>query len=470
MAGRDFALIKRAMRHELDPRNFSAAGDGITNDTAAVQAAIDEAISLGATVDLGGRSYLVDTLVFDGSFFGIRNGTLIASTNIPASGAILLSLAGGADETVNQALLDGIYGTDVYLVRTNVAGSLEGVHFDDVTFVGGANDIRGIWATGFTRGCRIMGCYFDGVDADGICLNGSWSFSLINNFYDGAGVGISLGRTGNGERSGAIVVNAACIVDNELTGGTSGMIWNFGAGGSVVGNRFEFLSADGFASQSVTGLTVMGNYFEDCDGDNLDMGGTNGTDFADGWVVIGNYLNNDSGAGNNIRLDGVKNCTIGPNYFGGTRTQHYFIPSAGGGLNVLDNDIYVPDLTSTYITNPEELDASTNNIRFPGGKKVDNQQNADYTFTIHDPARITRKNSGGAGETWTIPANSSVPFRVGTVLEGVNYGGGTLSIAITTDTLHHSAGTGTRTIASGSYFRIIKVTSTVWAIEGTGIT
>ena len=363
MAGRDFALIKRAMRHELDPRNFGAAGDGVTNDTAGVKAAINEAISLGADVDLGGRNYLVDTLDFDGSFFGIKNGTLIASDNIPDDGAILLSLSGANaddDDDVNQPLLDAIYGSGVYSVRTSVVGSLEGVHIDNVTFVGNANAIRALWATRFTRGCRVTGCYFDGIDGAGVVLNGSWSFSLIHNFYDGAGVAYELGLTGNGEGAGAIAVNAPDIVGNELTGGTSGLIWNFGAGGAVVGNRFEFLTLDGFASQSVTGITVIGNYFEDCDGDNLDMGGTNGTDFADGWWVIGNHFNNESGGGHNIRLDGVKNCRIGPNYFGGTRTQHYFIPSGGGGANVLQNHIWVPAISSTYITNSSELSETTN--------------------------------------------------------------------------------------------------------------
>lgn len=367
MAGRDFALLKRAMRNEYDPRNFGAAGDGVTNDTAGVLAAIQAAIATSGAVYLGDRSYVVDTLPFDGSFFEIRGpGKLIASSNIPASGAILLSLSGANsddDDDINQPLLDGIYGSGVYSVRTSVVGSLEGVHIDNVTFVANSAAIRGIWATRFTRGCRIMGCYFDGFDGDAVCINGSWSFALIDNYCEGDGTngtGFSLGRTGNGEGAGAVAVNAPCIIGNEITGHSSGMIWNFGSGGAVVGNRFEFNAVDGFASQSVVGLTVTGNYFEQNDGDNLDMGGTNGTDFADGWFVVGNYFNNTSGGGHNIRLDGVKNCRLGPNYFGGTRTQHYFIPSGGGGANVLQNHIWVPAISSTYISNNTELSETTN--------------------------------------------------------------------------------------------------------------
>lgn len=486
-----FALIKRAafsepIQAELDlgvtvvdgryavgdPRRYGALADGTNNDTVPVQAAFDVVAELAnySAVDFGGLNYLVDTLSLDGRDLTIRHGSLTASANIPASGAIILSLAGGSDTTNNQGVLDPIYGTSVQSVRTKVPGSMENVHIDDVKFIGGANAIKGFWATGFTRGCRVMGCHFEGCDEFDIAINGSWTFSLINNLCEGDGTngtGIGLGVNGNGQRSGTSVVNAPFLSGNECTGHNNGMIWNFGSGGSVSGNTFEVNVTDGFASQSVVGIEVLGNYFENNDGDNLDLGGTNGVDFVDGWVISGNHFQNSSG--HNIRLDGVKNCRIGPNHFGGS-SAHYFLNSGGGGVNVLDNEIYVPGLSSTYITNLTELDASTNDIVIPGGKKPINTQNGNYTFTLRDPALITRKASGGAGETWTIPANSSVPFAIGSVLEGVNNGGGTLTIAITTDTLTHTAGTGSRTIADGGHFRIKKVASTSWSIEGSGIT
>jgi hypothetical protein len=145
-----------------DPRRYGA-GRNSTNDTAALQTAIDvvSALENRSVVDLDGQTYVTETLTFDARRIRIANGTLAAHADIPAGGAILLSLAGGGDTTVNQALLDGIYGSSVYSVRTAISGSLENVHLENLTLVGvEGTDLRGIWVTGFTRGCRIAGCYF----------------------------------------------------------------------------------------------------------------------------------------------------------------------------------------------------------------------------------------------------------------------------------------------------------------------
>jgi hypothetical protein len=101
-----------------------------------------------------------------------------------------------------------------------------------------------------------------------------------------------------------------------------------------------------------------------------------------------------------------------------------------------------------------------------------NSQNGNYTLVIGDAGKLINKTSGGAGETITIPANGSVAFPVGTMVSINNDGGGTLSIAITTDTLAWPAGaaTGTRTLANNGLAVITKVTSTKWKITGVGLT
>ena len=99
-----------------------------------------------------------------------------------------------------------------------------------------------------------------------------------------------------------------------------------------------------------------------------------------------------------------------------------------------------------------------------------NTQNGNYTLVMGDAGKMIRKSSGGAGETITIPANASVAFPIGTVIEIVNDGGGTLSIAITTDTLEqYGGGTGTRTLADNGKAVIEKVASTTWKISGIGL-
>ena len=100
-----------------------------------------------------------------------------------------------------------------------------------------------------------------------------------------------------------------------------------------------------------------------------------------------------------------------------------------------------------------------------------NIQNASYTLLLTDASKAIYKASGGAGETITIPANASVAFPIGTVIEVINQGGGTLSLAITTDTLTllGAGSTGTRTISDDGSAVIRKVTATAWVVSGAGV-
>lgn len=101
-----------------------------------------------------------------------------------------------------------------------------------------------------------------------------------------------------------------------------------------------------------------------------------------------------------------------------------------------------------------------------------NTQNGDYTLVLLDASKTIHKVSGGSGETITIPANASVAFPTGTLIAVENDGGGTLDIAITSDTLTSSADntTGTRTLADGGSAVMEKMTSTTWKIAGNQMT
>lgn len=78
----------------------------------------------------------------------------------------------------------------------------------------------------------------------------------------------------------------------------------------------------------------------------------------------------------------------------------------------------------------------------------------------------------GTAQTITIPANSSVPFEIGTTIVIVNAASVTTSIAITTDTLLLAGvgTTGTRTLAAHGVATCLKITSTSWIISGNGLT
>ena len=101
-----------------------------------------------------------------------------------------------------------------------------------------------------------------------------------------------------------------------------------------------------------------------------------------------------------------------------------------------------------------------------------NAQVTNYTLVLADSGKQIYMAAAQAATTYTIPANSSVPFPVGTAVTFVNSSTNNMTISITTDTLTLSpAGTsGSRTLAQYGIATAIKVTSTLWYISGTGLT
>ena len=102
-----------------------------------------------------------------------------------------------------------------------------------------------------------------------------------------------------------------------------------------------------------------------------------------------------------------------------------------------------------------------------------NSQSAAYTLVLADAGKhIFHPSSDANARTYTIPANSSVDYTIGTAITFVNMTSQVVSIAITTDTMYlSSAGTtGTRSLAQYGSATAIKMTSTTWLISGSGLT
>ena len=103
-----------------------------------------------------------------------------------------------------------------------------------------------------------------------------------------------------------------------------------------------------------------------------------------------------------------------------------------------------------------------------------NSQSAAYTLVLTDSGKhILHPSADTTARTFTIPANSSVAFPIGTAITFINQNGaGVVTIAITTDTMRLAGAgtTGSRTLAANGVATCIKVTSTEWIISGVGLT
>lgn len=129
--------------------------------------------------------------------------------------------------------------------------------------------------------------------------------------------------------------------------------------------------------------------------------------------------------------------------------------------------------TITSLANGTTVSDGTNTYSVGYLDIPQNSQSADYTLVLSDAGKhIYHPTTDTSARLWTIPANSSVPFPVGTTITFINdAGAGAISIAITSDTLTlaGSGSTGARSLVAPANATAVKVTATRWIISGTGI-
>ena len=102
-----------------------------------------------------------------------------------------------------------------------------------------------------------------------------------------------------------------------------------------------------------------------------------------------------------------------------------------------------------------------------------NSQSAAYTLVLADSGKaILHPSTDANARTFTIPANGSVAYAIGTALTFINMTSQVVTIAITTDTMYlaGSGTTGSRSLAQYGVATAIKMTSTTLIISGSGLT
>jgi hypothetical protein len=125
----------------------------------------------------------------------------------------------------------------------------------------------------------------------------------------------------------------------------------------------------------------------------------------------------------------------------------------------------------TYVTAPTAAVAGpTGTFQVGYLEAPQNLQNASYQLVMSDRGKQIMHTSGSP-HTYTIPANGTVAFPLGTMIVVSNSGAGAVTIAITTDTLTWVPGgtTGSRTLSQNGSCTLQKITSTSWFVSGVGI-
>jgi hypothetical protein len=139
-------------------------------------------------------------------------------------------------------------------------------------------------------------------------------------------------------------------------------------------------------------------------------------------------------------------------------------------LNVLDGvaatltpaELNILDGVTATAAEINKLDGR-NPLAFNSDATVLQTKSDNYTGVITDAGTVIDFGAA-SGKTFTIPANASVPYAIGTVLVISKSGANNLTIAITSDTLISIATP--EVTASGGVVMIIKVAATTWVMFG----
>ena len=102
-----------------------------------------------------------------------------------------------------------------------------------------------------------------------------------------------------------------------------------------------------------------------------------------------------------------------------------------------------------------------------------NSQSAAYTCVLTDSGKhIHHPSTDANARTYTIPANGSVAYPIGTAITFTNMTAQIVTIAITSDTMYlaKDGTTGSRLLAQWGMATALKVDATKWLISGNGLT
>jgi len=149
-------------------------------------------------------------------------------------------------------------------------------------------------------------------------------------------------------------------------------------------------------------------------------------------------------------------------------------PATGSTLTIADgktltanNSITLAGTDSTTMTFPP-TSSSVGYLNIP-----QNSQSTAYTTVLADAGTtIFHPASDANARTFTIAANASVAYTLGTVIQFINMSASNVTIAINSDTLTWASGgtSGSRTLAQYGVANCIKIGTTQWLLTGTNVT
>jgi len=251
----------------VNVKDFGAVGDGVTDDTAAIQAALNvggtiyfpSGTYLSQKVVVGSNTHLVlnkdATIKAVAGFMTTGNGSMLIDISTDASN---VSITGGtidgnrtaADLTAwpnSSGNSTSPFSTTPYLIWVR---SVDNITFDNVTFTNSITSALRLFGEFSTSNentdVRVMNCYFD--DILGNCIDGSANRLIVTNNTVNL-IGDIRGTSSGGTKGGLVVVNAkyGSVSNNIIRQTTDSSIYITGDPGgdiTISGNHVLYSGKD----------------------------------------------------------------------------------------------------------------------------------------------------------------------------------------------------------------------------------
>lgn len=379
---------------------------------------------------------------------GDQTGTWGTTTNNNFSVAFQEAITGSADVTFASA------DVTLTLTDTNAAQTARNLRLNLTGTSGGARQLI------LGSGCQVEKLYLINNDlADAVTVKNT----------TGTGVVVAAGKSMFVFNNGTNVVDVTTYL-SSLTLGTALPITSGGTGSTST--TYVNLASN------VTGTLPVAN------------GGTGLTTLTANNVILGNGTSTPSFVapstnGNVLTSNGTTWTSAAPaaqvypgagiaNSTGSAWDTSYTTSGTGTVVALTTSPTFTTPVLGTP-TSGNLSNCTANGTDAVGYLTIpQNSQSAAYTLVLADSGKqILHPSSDSTARTFTIPANGSVAFPIGTAVTFINQNGaGVVTIAITTDTMRLAGAgtTGNRTLAANGIATAVKITSTEWIISGTGLT
>jgi parallel beta-helix repeat protein len=376
-------------------KDFGAVGDGIVNDTAAIQDAIDSLPSYGGSVYVPSGVYNVSGLYLDGTS-GTKTGVTLFGDG---RGSELFLISGSSGENVLAANSGNDFVVRSLTINGNVAGNpIPGSPTDPDYEKWNGIRLAGVERATVTE-CLIVNCGFGGILPGAANLTDSPSQQIIisNNIMRDNSFGI-----------GAMYQNGNVIENNVIVANlTYGMVIDqFSSQCTVSGNVVIGNGNNGIFGYRVDRCTFVGNVCRSNDGvglvidngsvDNTIIGNACGDNTNSGIKVIGGaYSNTVSGnaCDNNgqygVHIDGSGNNVVVGNTI---RENTYSGIGVSSSPNTIVND------NNSYLNEGSGVYAEDSNLGLCNGNVCVN--NNQFGNVNDSGIRLVGTSSG-----WSIVGN-----------------------------------------------------------------